>query len=567
MRSASTITWVIYKRYNNFFELHQGLSSLKLVKMPVLPPKRLTRSLAAEFVEKRKVELQEYLRAILASPELRHTDDMLDFLEVPDSVRPMLARGVGDGHQGVLEGKDGDVAAREQFMSSQNYQQRSYDEQRVLDLVTALTYNRNKVAAIKAFESFFFGKRPRLEPQQVRLLLQGEHGAEREGGLVQTCGDFPYSHVAARAALDLMCRLLDVEMNKDAGYFIDELASLEPHVLKCMRLHLHILSERGNRLGAFKLLLVLQGRMPDLPVNKVVGDNWARQEFFKWAERKNEAFAPAAAEPQETALRPLSLSESSHRQIADQAFEEILAIAHNEQGWRAVDRSRHDEAAAAAAAAAGAPAPLGFRLNYKLDQRRDITVLRFAAVLPHSVDAVTRMLVDQSRRGEWDAMFHTGRRVEKLSRTADLVHVVYKSYSSPYKYRDFCLLRSWTKLESGGRMIATRSVLHPALPEQKDNIRAVLFPTGYIVTEIDGGAGGGAEDGGAELGSSCLVTYVAQLDREGVLIFSPDLLGETDQLGQRVNGLNRLLCEEAAAGVSRRTSAGDDDAKSATADG
>ena len=65
VRSSSTITWVIYKRYTAFYALHQQLLKAILslpesqrIVLPPLPPKRLTRSLAAEFVEKRKNELQ-----------------------------------------------------------------------------------------------------------------------------------------------------------------------------------------------------------------------------------------------------------------------------------------------------------------------------------------------------------------------------------------------------------------------------------------------------------------------------------------------------------------------------
>ncbi len=125
MRSSSTITWVIYKRYNDFFELHQQvalrarahvwpqlptllcaraqLSKMKVAGKPVvlpnIPPKkcesaraappraqrlartpltddargarRLTRSLAQEFVEKRKQELQGHTERPLPPAPLR----------------------------------------------------------------------------------------------------------------------------------------------------------------------------------------------------------------------------------------------------------------------------------------------------------------------------------------------------------------------------------------------------------------------------------------------------------------------------------------------------------------
>src|SRR6185437_15976317 len=103
---SSTITWVIYKRYTSFYALHQLLLKAiasqpdhSSINLPHLPPKRLTRSLAVEFVEKRKNELQDYLRALLETPGLLPSPILLDFLEVPDSVRPMLAAAMQNQQQ------------------------------------------------------------------------------------------------------------------------------------------------------------------------------------------------------------------------------------------------------------------------------------------------------------------------------------------------------------------------------------------------------------------------------------------------------------------------------------
>ena len=66
-------------------------ASCSLARVCVRSLSRLTRSLAVEFVEKRKNELQDYLRTLLETPGLVHSPIILAFLEVPDSVRPMLA--------------------------------------------------------------------------------------------------------------------------------------------------------------------------------------------------------------------------------------------------------------------------------------------------------------------------------------------------------------------------------------------------------------------------------------------------------------------------------------------
>lgn len=50
-----------------------------------------------------------------------------------------------------------------------------------------------------------------LSTDFINVLYQG---IEARGGLIETCGNFEYSNVAARAALELLCRLLDIERNQ-----------------------------------------------------------------------------------------------------------------------------------------------------------------------------------------------------------------------------------------------------------------------------------------------------------------------------------------------------------------
>jgi hypothetical protein len=60
VRGLQTVTWIVYKRYNDFFTLHAELVKVlpKFIQLPNVPPKRMTRSLVSDFVEKRKQELQ-----------------------------------------------------------------------------------------------------------------------------------------------------------------------------------------------------------------------------------------------------------------------------------------------------------------------------------------------------------------------------------------------------------------------------------------------------------------------------------------------------------------------------
>jgi len=565
--STTANKWVIYKRYSDFYTLHQELSkhhtARSHIRLPHLPPKRLTRSLAAEFVEKRKNELQAYQREILAIKELLHSQVLLKFLEVPESERGLIA--VPSQSLGVPDTKD--WFARQKMNPHQ-----SYEERKVFELINLLELHPNRVSAIKSFEDYFFGNRPRLAPEYIRQLFLGKLGGSGEGGLVQTCGDFSYSYVASKAALYLLCRLLDVEKNKDAKLFLDQFFNLSTSVLTNMQLHLHILSERGNRLGAFQIVSLLSRNSPKGQIiEEIVTDTWARQEYNRWAERKIQNVA-RPTESKDAVLRSLTLKDG-HKNIAKQIFEDLLKIAKdkNDHEWRVVTPLSQKMADTE-----------GLRITYKKDAFKDMIILKMTAIIPFSADQVSKFLMIFDLQKEWDPKFHEGKVVAKLNSHTDVVHMVFKSFSSPYKYRDFSLLRSCTKLKNGDCVLGARSILHPQVPKSQ-HIRALLAPTGYVITPIlhrdaqksvdrlnqERKAGstsslsinlprGSSDSGGLSVPKQypsskqqgislplarkyCQFTFIAQMDKESVLIVSPDILGETNELADSIANMKSSL--------------------------
>ena len=293
------------------------------------------------------------------------------------------------------------------------------------------------------------------------------------------------------------------------------------------------------------------------------------------------------------------------------------------------------------------------------------------------------LLFQLRRRREWDLKYHKGTCLEIRScqeyqshpqtgqpislqypeYQTDVVHMVFKSFSSPYKYRDVVVLRSFAAItktraefeakgyrqhqilspstvstptaasshtagtpsysdvydssissnkdveepllkegffQDGGMVFATRSVIHPAGPESekdkastrseierrkgccipcktmlsllmaglslsfsifsysflslrlKDNVRAVLYPSGYILTPLrDQGVdihpqpgSGGQPVYTNEPGGACKLTFLTQMDRESVLIVSPDLLGENNELRHSYNNIKACLARD-----------------------
>ncbi len=543
VQSPSTISWVIYKRYNNFDKLHKQLS--KNMRLPALPPKRIFQQLDPEFIKNRMSQLQEYVRQLLKLPNLVKNPVLIEFLKVPDSVKPMLLNDNSSGAGGVkapkLTGKSG-------VKPPPSYPDKSEEERKVYELVDALKSNPNRVAAIAVFENYFFSFRPRLSKDAIRHLFLGHtaDASRNSGGLVQTCGNDEYSKVASRAALDLICRLLDVERNKNARAYVDVFVGLNAARLRSLNIESHIREERGSRLGAFRLLSVLRERMKDTDIRAIVGDQGAAEQYFRWAERKTGFVAPIYSEPQSSQDKSVNLADSGPENVAQNCFQELLRIAADSGEWTPVrpmpTRASRQGSDAKSAATAAVPFDSKARLEYRT--KGDVTTVRMRAEMSgFSVDQIAPILRDPARKRAWDPKFHKGTVVQPpLSNNADIVHYVYKSFSSPYKYRDFCLMRSWTTLEDGRALLAMRSVLHPQVPEQKDYIRAILYPTGYIVAPVPAADGKQTADA-----KRCRVTFVAQMDRESVLLMSPDLLGETDELLASISNFARLMRESQTA--------------------
>jgi hypothetical protein len=86
-------------------------------------------------------------------------------------------------------------------------------------------------------------------------------------------------------------------------------------------------------------------------------------------------------------------------------------------------------------------------------------------------------------------------------------------------------------------MITYRSVHHPDVPEVRDNVRASMLTSGIQLTPyITHGESGPM--------AFTLFLWIAQLDREGILIYTPDLLNETDELFRSFHNLRTVLFED-----------------------
>eukprot|EP01083_Nonionella_stella_P283400 964608_1 len=513
VRTVSAKSWVIFKRYNEFHGLNQELIkslSRSSVHLPTLPPKRL-RSLNVHIVEKRMAELQDYLRQLLANSVVLKTEPMLNFLEVPTNIRELL-------HVGPTTQRKESASSPITKKSTSTHPSRSVpvDLQRVLDLAIQLNTSNYKVRAVQQFEKYFFDKRPRYTADVINILYRGD---SNQGGLIRCCGDFKYSYIASHSALELLCRLLDVERNKDAKLFLDSFTSLEILVLKELNLHEHILSERGTRLSAFRLVKVLEEKV-DAPLSVYVPDTWARQAYQKWANNQRKLTSVDIVDSSHSSSRIPSLSDEVFEEIVSDTFSEVLKIMDDDQGWQLMDNQGNSS----------------LLTSYKMYE--EMTVLRCVLAVPYSVDKVFALLNDCGRQREWNLQFLWGNAVEYLDSNTNLIHCAYTSGKSKHKFRDFALLKSWRD-HLDGKFIGLRSVTHPKVPAYRVCLRGLLFPSGILIAPITLRA---VDDEGAHAEvESCLVTFVMEFGPTASLLITPTLLGETTDLVDSFLNITTLL--------------------------
>lgn len=79
---CGTVSYQVPKRYSDFKALHYKLATLGLRGTPKLPPAYAFSSQDAKFAERRRVELDAYLAALVQQPQLRASVDLHTFLEL-----------------------------------------------------------------------------------------------------------------------------------------------------------------------------------------------------------------------------------------------------------------------------------------------------------------------------------------------------------------------------------------------------------------------------------------------------------------------------------------------------
>jgi len=91
--------WVVARRYSEFLQLHTQLKRFESVRDLDFPRRRVVLKLQKDFLEKRRIALERYLKSLLLIPEVCRSREFRAFLS-QQSIEP-----IHDGEQDIDDGR------------------------------------------------------------------------------------------------------------------------------------------------------------------------------------------------------------------------------------------------------------------------------------------------------------------------------------------------------------------------------------------------------------------------------------------------------------------------------
>ena len=137
------------------------------------------------------------------------------------------------------------------------------------------------------------------------------------------------------------------------------------------------------------------------------------------------------------------------------------------------------------------------RFEIKMQVTKDtwglgLATIRFSGIVSCKMSDMFKRIMDCDARGEWDVAVKDCKVWNKVDEHNDIIWMAYPPFGTEGKGKpkDFSLLRTW-RLDEERYIVASRSVIHPALPVNEDHQRGEVFPSGFILTPwvMDDGMG------------------------------------------------------------------------------
>jgi len=199
-----------------------------------------------------------------------------------------------------------------------------------------------------------------------------------------------------------------------------------------------------------------------------------------------------------------------------------------------------------ASSSTGADATLASQIVLKIKRSTHVLQLRATVKVDSSIDVVQTLVLDISRRQEWDTLFDM-EHITSFAHNIDVMWMGTKGHPAS-RPADYALMRSHTVLSDGRIIIVSRSITCPYLPPRETHKRGEVLPSGFLLKPIErmpppppshrneeNSISGPGIEGGT------VIEYLLQIDQTSADFFVTELEGRTTWLRSTLGKLSQLL--------------------------
>lgn len=519
-------SWVLLKRYRSFEAFNKNLKrelvhhpELRHIEyeLPPLPPRTLWGRLAAETVAKRQKIFQEYVRFLLSHPQLVCNTLVMDFLNVPASIREII-----DNKEKLFTNKKHTIP--EPNVPYPSSLSTAEDQVNLLLSELSNDRNRNSVTALLHFERWYFEYSPNMNASLIHRLLLGvpttKQGHPALHGLLPACKFTSNpSKLAWLAAMALLLKLMDIERNKYARLIQQVFFHLDAKMYAQMDIHRHIKDSTSN--NAFFIMELIYKNLPNLHPKLYCSDMEARMQFKKWMKFKNEAYTVGhviknmETQEMEHLNHSFNWQQKSFKQMSDEIFKQYRFFANDSDDEYQFLPKMMDK--------------YGHHLTVR--HKKDIYTDRWKIKISFSVNHPPRDVFKSLMFGHgWDKKLISSEIIEKLDSNHIITHDTYKCSNNAYKFRDFVFLKCFREMNKSERyfILISSIINYEKMPVVTDKLRSILFPSGFEIRRS------GSNPKRSHI--SCRLHFTP----ESVDIVSADLLAESEDLFQSMIRIVKL---------------------------
>jgi len=318
--NSSIKNWSVYKRYNNFKELHQQLSKhVHKINLPTFPERKFF-NLNSQTINDRKEKLETYLNFFLEKKKLVNYSEILNFIEIDKDTLKIIVNNFtlhennsNTYKKSFLNKSDTNLfqKSKSQDYSGTNHNEENYFiqflEYKTGDCTSKSAYMlvieeflnnleskfQNKTNIIKTFENFLKAKKhwPNLKTDEISRLFFGENDQYNKifnKGLLEHIGSVNQNPLGSEECLFFLSKLLNFEFNPDCERYINVLRSAKTEMLMLINFDVHMRNIKTKvKVAIYNILKAIYDEKTSVKIQKVLNEeqykdfaNWLSKEFI-----------------------------------------------------------------------------------------------------------------------------------------------------------------------------------------------------------------------------------------------------------------------------------------------